>query len=104
MKNLIGQRFGRLTVIGKTTKVNYEKNYLDYTSAYVDHNDDKKIKINKEMFKDAEGNYADGVFMGTMIFSPSGAKPLEAADAVQVDRAFIWFDPDYNEADYSQTE
>lgn len=84
--------------------VNYEKNYLDYTSAYVDHNDDKKIKINKEMFKDAEGNYADGVFMGTMIFSPSGAKPLEAADAVQVDRAFIWFDPDYNEADYSQTE
>ncbi len=84
--------------------INYEKNWLDYVSAYVDHLDDKKIKVNKEMFKDADGNYADGVFMGTMNFSPSGGNPMTSSDAVQVDRAFIWLDPDYNEADYSQTE
>ncbi|MBE6250852.1 MAG: DUF4958 domain-containing protein [Bacteroidales bacterium] len=69
---------------------------LQYTGGYVDHADGKKIKINPEKFKDAEGNYADGVFMGTMNFDPDGGNPVDGKDTEkQVNRVFIWFDPTY---------
>ena len=74
---------------------NCDKEALDYTGAYVDGSDALKIKINPGRFKDADGTYADGVYMGTMNFSPSGSNPLTSSDARQVNRVFLWFDPSY---------
>ncbi|MGN0191550.1 MAG: surface glycan-binding family protein [Candidatus Cryptobacteroides sp.] len=74
---------------------NFDKGYLDFTGAYVDGSDGLRIKINPDRFRDADGNYANGVYWGTMNFSPSGANPLTSSDAKQVNRVFLWFDPEY---------
>lgn len=76
---------------------NYKNGNLGLTGGYVDATDHLKIRVNPEKFKDLDGVYADGAMYMTMKFSPSGANPQTSGDAKQMNRAFIWLDPNYTE-------
>lgn len=76
---------------------NYANNTLSYTCAYIDPTQDFRIVVNPDKYKDADGVYGNGVVFMTMIFSPSGKDPHSAGDKSQVNRAFIWLDPNYTE-------
>ena len=76
---------------------NYQNATLDMTGGYVDPTDDYRIHVNPEKFMDKEGNYADGVMYMTMAFSKTGIDPAGDANRLQMNRVFLWFDPNYTE-------
>lgn len=93
--------------LGIPDPISYWKNTADtrdVACGYVDGGDNLRIVINPDKFKDKNGVYADGIMFMTMQFSPTGGNPQSTAttDRFQVNRALIWFDPDYNPDDYNE--
>lgn len=93
--------------LGTPDPISYWKNTADtrdVACGYVDGGDNLRIVINPDKFKDKNGVYADGIMFMTMQFSPSGKNPQDknTSDRFQVNRALIWFDPDYNPEDYNE--
>lgn len=76
---------------------NYTNNTLSYCAAYVDPTKDKKIVINPDKFKDADGIYADGAVLMIMAIEPSGKDPQTSNTRIQLNRAILWLDPNYTE-------
>lgn len=76
---------------------NYTNNTLSYCAAYVDPTKDKKIVINPDKFKDADGVYADGAVLMIMALEPSGKDPQTSNSRIQLNRAILWLDPNYTE-------
>ena len=76
---------------------NYVNNTLSYCAAYVDPTKDKKIVINPDKFKDADGVYADGAVLMIMAIEPSGKDPQTSKSIIQLNRAILWLDPNYTE-------
>ncbi len=76
---------------------NYTNNTLSYCAAYVDPTKDKKIVINPDKFKDADGVYADGAVLMIMAVEPSGKDPQTSNSRIQLNRAILWLDPNYTE-------
>lgn len=76
---------------------NYTNNTLPYCGAYVDPTKDKRIVINPDKFKDVNGVYADGAVLMIMALEPEGKDPNSSANKIQLNRAILWFDPNYTE-------
>ena len=76
---------------------NYTNNTLSYCGAYVDPTKGKKIVINPDKFKDVNGVYANGAVLMIMSLEPTGKDPQTSANKIQVNRAILWFDPNYTE-------
>lgn len=76
---------------------NYVNNTLPYCGAYVDPTKDKRIVINPDKFKDKDGVYADGAMLMIMALEATGKDPQTSANRIQITRAILWFDPNYNE-------
>ena len=76
---------------------NYVNNTLSYCAAYVDRTKDKKIVVNPDKFKDADGVYGDGAVLMIMALEPSGNDPQTSSSRIQLTRAILWLDPNYTE-------
>lgn len=76
---------------------NYANNTLSYCGAYVDPTQGKRIVINPDKFKDVNGEYAEGAVLMIMSLEPTGGDPQNSSSKIQVNRAILWFDPNYTE-------
>ena len=76
---------------------NYANNTLSYLGAYIDPTQGKRIVINPDKFKDADGVYGNGAVLMIMGLEPSGKDPQTSSSRIQVSRAILWLDPNYVE-------
>lgn len=73
---------------------NYEiKEQLGLTGLYIDNADGLKLVVNPDKFKDADGNYAEGIFTGTVAANSEGNNPLSTGmEQAEVFPFVVWFD------------
>ena len=62
------------------------------TGLYIDNANGMKVVVNPEKFKDDQGNYADGVFYGTVNANSAGLNPIANQEA-ETCPFVVWFDP-----------
>ena len=79
---------------GARNPMSYLNNTSDLTAplAYVDNDNNHKVVVNSDKFKDDYG-YANGVLIGQMTFETDGTDPLSSSN--QIFPLALWFDTDF---------